>query len=139
MSDVIDKRVCDAEKRNYPKSWMMRLAIRHLIDHEKWETDSPYPKPHPSYVCVYRLWLHACGPEEEGHWYYIGEPLKSLPLYSKRQALEKFIEMIYMYQVDTQPSLNKGIPISRIDIRYSDTVAHGFPKNDLPPTYSTNG
>jgi len=134
MSDVIDKRVCDAEKRNYPKSWRMRLALRYLHAHEKWETDSAYTKSHPSYVCVYRLWLHTCGPEQEGNWYYLGEPLKSIPLFSKRYAIEKFIEMIDMYQLDTQPSLKKGIPISRIDISYSDTVARSFPKNELIST-----
>ena len=132
---MVDKKVCDCEKRNYPNTWKMRLALNYFHMHRKYEEES---KTHPSYVCVHRVWLQSASPTDRDMWHYIGEPLKSIPLFSKRYALEKFMQMMDEYAVEDQPSLDNTLPISRIEVTYSDVVAHGYPKHELPPTYKLN-
>ena len=110
-------------RKSYPNSWKTRLAIQRYQVHREWEHQDP------TTITVHQTTLNYGGPEEGGWWYYAGFPVLTHCIFSKKQAIQTFIELFDEYELAEQPSLGQSTTYYNYDVNYANDYAKVYPES----------
>ena len=109
-------------KRCYPNSWKARLAIQRYNVHQEWEDQDP------STITIHETTLNYGGPEEGGWWYQAGYPVCTHCIFSKRQAIQTFIELFDEYEIADQPNLSDSTTYRNYEVNFANGYATVYPE-----------
>ena len=109
-------------KRSYPRTYKVRYALQQYNSHVEWEGQDP------SVITIHETTLNYGGPEEGGWWYQAGYPVRSHCIFSKKQAIQVFIQYFEEYEIEGQPSLGDTTTSSNIELSFSNRYAEVYPK-----------
>ena len=109
-------------KRCYPNSWKARLAIQRYNVHQEWEDQDP------STITIHETTLNYGGPEEGGWWYYAGFPVLTYCIFSKKQAIQTFIELFDEYEIADQPNLSDSTTYRNYEVNFANGYATVYPE-----------
>jgi len=105
----------------YPKTGSVRYALQSYNCHKEFEGKDP------TVVTVHETTLDYGGPEEGGWWYQSGYPQASHCIFSKRQAIQTFINLTEEYEVAEQPSLGLSTTYHNYEVNFSNGIAQRYP------------
>ena len=106
----------------YPRTWKLRRALNSYNIHKEWEGEEP------TTVTVHETYQCYGGPEEGGWWYTKGWPVQTICIFSKKQAVEAYIQYSDTYEVWDQPDLGLSTTRTNYDINFSDDYAKVYPE-----------
>jgi len=86
-------------RKFYPNSWKARWAIQNYQVHIDFQHEEP------TTITLHETVLRYGGPEEGGWWYTQGYPEETHCIFSKKQAIRKYMQLADEYQIIDQPSL----------------------------------
>ena len=109
-------------KRSYPNSWKSRLAIQRYQVHQEWEHQDP------STITIHETTLNYGGPEEGGWWYQAGYPVLTHCIFSKKQAIQTFIQYFDEYEIAEQPSLGDSTTYHNYEVNFANGYATVYPE-----------
>ena len=109
-------------KRFYPKSYKARLAIQRYDSHKEWEHEAP------TTITIHETTLNYGGPEEGGWWYYAGLPVLTHCIFSKKQAIQAFIQYFDEYEIADQPSLGDSTTYHNYEVNFANDFAKAYPE-----------
>jgi hypothetical protein len=108
-------------KKFYPKTYKARYAINAYNTHKYFEHEDP------TVITIHETTLNYGGPEEGGWWYQAGYPVRSHCIFSKKQAIQTFIQYFEEYEIEGQPSLGDSTTYSNIELGFSNGLAKRYP------------
>jgi len=111
----------DQLRKSYPRTWKCRLAIQRYQVHQEWEHQDP------TTITIHETTLNYGGPEEGGWWYHAGLPVLTHCIFSKRQAIQTFIQYFDEYEVAEQPSLGLSTTYHNYEVNFSNDFAKLYP------------
>ena len=109
-------------KKFYPNTYKARYAIGAYNQHRYWEHEDP------TVITIHETTLNYGGPEEGGWWYQAGYPVLSHCIFSKKQAIQAFIQYFEEYEIEGQPSLGDTTTYSNYELMFSNRYASVYPK-----------
>jgi hypothetical protein len=109
-------------RKSYPNSWKARLAIQRYQVHQEWEHQDP------TTITIHETTLNYGGPEEGGWWYQAGYPVLTHCIFSKKQAVQAFIQYFDEYEVAEQPSLGNSTTYSNYEVNFGNGYATVYPE-----------
>ena len=107
----------------YPKSYKARIAIQRYNTHLEWEGQNP------TTLTIHEAILNYGGPEEGGWWYESGYPCLTHCVFSKKQAVQAFIQYFDEYEVADQPSLGISTTYHNYEVNFSNGYATVYPES----------
>lgn len=110
-------------KRTYPSTYKVRYALQRYNSHREWEHQDP------TTITVHQTTLNYGGPEEGGWWYQAGYPVQTYCIFSKKQAIQTFIELFDEYELAEQPSLGQSTTYYNYDVNYANDYAKVYPES----------
>ena len=69
------------------------------------------------------------GPEEGGWYYHAGYPVLTHCIFSKKQAVQTFIQYFDEYEIQEQPSLGLSTTYSNYEVNFSTEYAKVYPES----------
>jgi hypothetical protein len=109
-------------KKFYPRTYKLRYAIQRYNTHLEWENQDP------TVITVHETTLSYGGPEEGGWYYHVGYPVLTHCVFSKRQAVQVFIQYFEEYEIADQPSLGLTSTYSNYEVNFDNKYAESYPK-----------
>ena len=109
-------------KKFYPNTYKARYAIGAYNQHRYWEHEDP------TVITIHETTLNYGGPEEGGWWYQAGYPVLSHCIFSKKQAIQAFIQYFEEYEIEGQPSLGDSTTYSNYELMFSNRYASVYPE-----------
>ena len=110
-------------KKFYPNTYKARYALQAYKQHRHYEDQDP------SVITVHETTLNYGGPEEGGWWYQAGLPVRSHCIFSKKQAIQTFIQYFEEYEIEGQPSLGDSTTYSNYELMFSNALARAYPES----------
>lgn len=114
-------------QRFYPRTYKVRYAIQRYQTHKDWEQEDP------TTITVHETTLNYGGPEEGGWYYQAGYPVLTHCIFSKKQAIQTFIQYFDEYEIAEQPSLGLSTTYSNYEVNFSNEYAKVYP--EIKPHY----
>jgi hypothetical protein len=108
-------------RKFYPNSWKARWAIQNYQTHIQFEDKEP------TTITLHSTYLRYGGPEEGGWWYQEGYPEETHCIFSKKQAIKKYMQLADEYQIVDQPSLGDTTTSSNWELSFSNDYARMYP------------
>jgi hypothetical protein len=108
-------------RKFYPNSWKARWAIQNYQTHIQFEHKEP------TTITLHETVLRYGGPEEGGWWYTQGYPEETHCIFSKKQAIRKYMQLADEYQIVEQPSLGDTTTSSNWELSFSNDYARMYP------------
>ena len=105
----------------YPKSGAFRYWIN------QYNYCKEFDQEEIRCVNVYETWLTYGGPEEGGWWYEEGNPEACHHIFSKKQAINRAVELSEKYDLANQGNIGDSTCVSAIDIIFSNRQAQAYP------------
>ena len=105
----------------YPRTYKLRYAIQRYNTHVEWEHEDP------TVITIHETTLNYGGPEEGGWWYQAGLPVLTHCIFSKRQAIQTFIQYFDEYEIQEQPSLGISTTYSNYEVNFDSKYAAHYP------------
>ena len=109
-------------RKFYPKSWKARIAIQRYNTHLEWEHQDP------TTITIHEQTLNYGGPEEGGWHYYVGYPCLTHCIFSKKQAVNTYLQFSEEYEVWDQASLGLSTTESAVEINFGNDFAKQYPE-----------
>jgi hypothetical protein len=110
-------------KKFYPCSYKARYAIAAYKQHRHYEDQDP------SVITLHETTLNYGGPEEGGWWYQAGLPVLSHCIFSKKQAIQTYIQYFEEYEIEGQPSLGDSTTYSNYELQFANALAKAYPES----------
>jgi hypothetical protein len=110
-------------KKFYPKTYKLRYAIQRYNAHLEWEHEDP------TVVTIHETTLNYGGPEEGGWYYQAGYPVLTHCIFSKKQAVQTFIQYFDEYEIQEQPSLGISTTYSNYEVNFASAYATVYPES----------
>jgi hypothetical protein len=107
----------------YPNSYKLRYGIQRYNAYRKWEDKDP------TTLTIHETTLNYGGPEEGGWWYQAGYPVLTRCIFSKKQAVQIFVELFEEYEVADQPDLGLTSTHSNYEVNFSNDYAKVYPES----------
>ncbi|QDP62793.1 MAG: hypothetical protein Tp158DCM1229571_107 [Prokaryotic dsDNA virus sp.] len=107
--------------KQYPKTGYARYWINIYNWYKEFDNQDPIT------IQVHNTWQRYGGPEEGGWWYEEGEPLNTIFVFSKKQAIKEAIRLSIGYDYQDQPSISDSRGLTAIDIKFGDDYARHYP------------
>jgi len=108
-------------RKFYPNTWKVRWAIQNYQTHIQFEDKEP------TTITLHSTYLRYGGPEEGGWWYQEGYPEETHCIFSKKQAIRKYMQLADEYQIVDQPSLGDTTTSSNWELSFSNDYARMYP------------
>jgi len=108
-------------RKFYPNTWKVRWAIQNYQTHIQFEDKEP------TTITLHSTYLRYGGPEEGGWWYQEGYPEETHCIFSKKQAIRKYMQLADEYQIIDQPSLGDTTTSSNWELTFSNDYARIYP------------
>jgi len=105
----------------YPNSWKARWAIRNYQTHIQFEDKEP------TTITLHETVLRYGGPEEGGWYWTQGYPEETHCIFSKKQAIRKYMQLADEYQIIDQPDLGDTTTSSNWELCFSNDYARMYP------------
>lgn len=109
-------------RKFYPRTWKERIALDRYRLHCQWEGQEP------TTITIHDTYLCYGGPEEGGWYYHQGHPLQTICIFSKKQAVETYLQYSEEYEVWDQPSLGLSTTESAVEINFANDFAKKYPE-----------
>ena len=110
-------------KKFYPCSYKARYAIGAYKQHKYFEHEDP------SVITLHETTLNYGGPEEGGWWYQAGLPVLTHCVFSKKQAVQTFIQYFDEYELADQPSLGLSTTYHNYEVNFANRYATVYPES----------
>ena len=107
--------------KHYPKTGLLRYGIQSYKAHLDWEGKDP------TTVTVHQTTLDYGGPEEGGWYYHSGYPEATHCIFSKKQAIKTFLNLIEEYEIAEQPSLGLSTTYYNYEVNFANDIARRYP------------
>ena len=111
----------------YPTTYKVRYAIQRYNAHKEWEHEDP------TTITIHETTLNYGGPEEGGWYYQAGFPVLTHCIFSKKQAVQTFIQYFDEYEIAEQPSLGISTTYSNYEVNFNNAYAKVYP--EIKPHY----
>ena len=105
----------------YPRTYKLRYAIQRYQTHVEWEHEDP------TVITIHETTLNYGGPEEGGWYYHVGHPVLTHCIFSKRQAIQTFIQYFDEYEIQERPSLGISTTYSNYEVNFDNKYAAHYP------------
>jgi hypothetical protein len=109
-------------RKFYPRTWKERIALERYRLHCQWEGQEP------TTITIHDTYLCYGGPEEGGWYYHQGHPLQTICIFSKKQAVNTYLQYSEEYEVWDQASLGLSTTESAVEINFGNDFAKQYPE-----------
>jgi hypothetical protein len=109
-------------RKFYPRTWKERIALERYKLHCKWEGQEP------TTITIHDTYLRCGGPEEGGWYYHQGYPLQTICIFSKKQAVNAYLQYSEEYEAWDQASLGLSTTESAVEINFGNDFAKQYPE-----------
>ncbi len=107
----------------YPRTYKVRYAIERYNAHKEWEHEEP------TTITIHETTLNYGGPEEGGWYYQAGIPVLTHCIFSKKQAVQTFIQYFDEYEIAEQPSLGISTTYHNYEVNFANDFAKFYPES----------
>jgi hypothetical protein len=109
-------------RKFYPRTWKERIALERYRLHCQWEGQEP------TTITIHDTYLCYGGPEEGGWYYHQGHPLQTICIFSKKQAVNTYLQYSEEYETWDQASLGLSTTESAVEINFGNDFAKQYPE-----------